>query len=263
MLKRALIAIFTLLIAVDAFAADDAPPVTSVNTQVIRYDAATDRLSLDVHDLPLTLVLARISRQSGVEILADPSVDQPVTASLQNRPLEDVLGELTRGMNAVMIHDQPEIGGQGKQPVLVRMEILPVGQANTALLRPVLSPGAETLLRGKGRDAADHGKGGFLKARRQARLEQRLANMDPAQREKYEKHAAAQARRQAKAQAARAERKAQRKQNRLERLNARLAHAEAQAATNPQGSKERIQRLTRKIAQIQQDTAPATAGSTP
>jgi len=260
MVKHTLIGLAALLgLAVSTAFAADPQPATPSAPQTVHYDAATDRLSLDVHGLPLTQVLARISRQSGVEILADPAVDHPVTSSLQDQPMDTVLDNLTRGMNAVMIHDERELPGQGRQPVLVRMELLPTGQTNTALLRPVLSPEAEAMMRAKGRDPADSERRGFLNARREARLEQ----MDPARREKYEKHAAVQAEHQAKDQAARAERQAQHQQIRLEHLNARLAQAQALAATDPEGSQQRIQQINQKIARIQQGKATAASGSTP
>jgi hypothetical protein len=259
MLKHVFIAVAALLAAGTLFAAEDTSPALPSAGQEVRYDAATDRLSLDVKDRSLTDVLARISQQSDVEILIDPAVERPVTVSLQDQPLESVLGNLTRGMNAVMIHDERDLPVQGRQPVLVRMELLPKGQTNTALLRPVLSPEAEAMMRAKGRDPADSERRGFLNARREARLE----HMDPARREKYEKRAAVQAEHQAKDQAARAERQAQHQQIRLEHLNARLAQAQALAATDPEGSQQRIQQINQKIARIQQGKATAASGSTP
>jgi hypothetical protein len=204
-------------------------------------------------------LLTRISRQSGVEILADPSVDRPVTASLQDEPIESALTDLTRGMNSVMIHDEHVIPGHGRQPVLVRMELLPKGQTNAALLRPVLSPQAEAVLRAKGRDPGGAlGREG-LNARRQARLEQ----MDPAQRERIEEQAAAKAEHKAQRQAAAAERTAQRQQSRLARLSSKLAQAQAMAAANPEGSQQRIQQINQKMARMQQGGTPAAGGSTP
>jgi hypothetical protein len=239
------------------FAADTSPaPPTA---QEVRYDASTDRLNVEVQNRSLTDVLAQISRQSGVVILADPNVDHPVTASLQNQPLEDALGDLTRGMNAVMIHDERDIPGQGRQPVLTRLELLPVGQTNTALLRPVLSPEAEALMRAKGHDPAGSLAHDRVDARRQARLEK----MDPAQRERVEKHAAERTSRRAEEKAAKTERQAKKQQDRLQHLNNQLAQLQAQAATNPEGSQQRIQQLNQKIARIQQGNAPAASGSTP
>jgi hypothetical protein len=258
MLKLTLIALAVLLAANQAVAVDT-PVDTTPAAQEVRYDAATDRLSLDVQDRSLTDVLARIARQSDVEILMDPSVERPVTASLQDQPLETVLGNLTRGMNAVMIHDERDLPGQGRQAVLVRMELLPSGETNTALLRPVLSPEAEALLRAKGYDPAGALGHDQVSARRQARLEQ----MDPAKRERLEKQDAAKANRKAQTEAARAESQAQRQQARLERLNTRLARAQTLAATDPEAGQPRVQQLTQKIARLQQDKTQPAAGATP
>ena len=258
MLKYMLIALAALLAANPAFSADTLSPATHPAAQEVRYDAATDRLSLDVQNLSLTEVLERISRQSGVEILMDPSVEHPVTASLQDQPLESVLGNLTRGLNAVMIHDERDLPGQGRQPVLVRLELLPTGETNTALLRPVLSPEAEALLRAKGHDPADPLGHERINARRQARLEK----MDPAKRERIEQQDAAKASRKAASKAARLENQAKRQQARLERLNAKLTRAQALAATDPE-SQQRVQQLTQRIARLQQGKTPSAGSTTP
>jgi hypothetical protein len=259
MLKHTLIALAALLAANPAFSADTPSPATQLAAQEVRYDAATDRLSLNVQNLSLTEVLARISRQSDVEILMDPSVERPVTASLQDQPLESVLGNLTRGMNAVMIHDERDLPGQGRQPVLVRLELLPTGETNTALLRPVLSPEAEALLRAKGHDPADP----LVKTRVNARRQARLEKMDPAQRERIEAQDAAKASRKAESKAARLESQAKRHQARLERLNAKLTRAQALAATDPEAGQQRVQRLNQRIARLQQGKTPSAGSATP
>ena len=253
MLKQTLIAILILLTATEAFATDTPLPIAPVETQVVRYDAATDRLSLDVHALPLTQVLARISRQSGVEILAAPGIDSPVTASVQNQPLEGALGDLTRGMNVVMIHDQRDVPGQGKQPVLVRMELLPVGQSNKALLHPLRVPGDGATPYAGEADPAGARAGRFFNARRQARHRQ----TDP---DRRQERAAAKA---DNAQATESERQARNRQRRLERLNRQLAEAQALAATDPEASQQHIQKINQKIARIQQRQEKATGASPP
>jgi hypothetical protein len=149
-----------------------------------------------------------------------------------------------------MIHDERDIQGQGRQPVLTRLQLLPVGQTNTALLRPVLSPEAEALVRAKGRDPAGTLAHDRVDARRQARLEQ----MNPAQRARVEQHAAERTSRNAEEKAARTKRQAKRQQDRLQRLNAQLAQLQAQSATDPKAS-QRIEQLNQKIARIQQGNA--------
>jgi hypothetical protein len=253
MLKKILIGIIILLGTIEAIASDTSThPAASVNTQVVRYDATTDQLSVHVQDRPLSQVLARISRQSGVEILADPSIDHPVTTSVQNQPLEAVLGDLTRGMNVVMIHDQREVPGQGLKTVLTRVELLPVGQSNRALLRPVLRAGGGVRpYAGNGDPTGSHARR-FLNGRRQARRqrhqERAAANTDKAQ---------------TQTQTAEPDRKAQHQQKRLDRLNRQLAQAQALAATDPEASQQRIQKINQKMARIQQRQGKTAADSTP
>jgi hypothetical protein len=256
MLKPVLIAIVALLGAAPAFSAGTDFPKLAAGLQV-RYDAAMDRLSLDAHDSPLTQVLARISRQSGVEILIDPSVDYPVTASLRDQPLENALATLTRDMNAVMIHDQLEIAGNSRQPVLVRMELLPVGETNTALLRPVLNPGTKALSQAEAHHPARRAGHRFLKARLQAWGQ----HMVPAQSGRIGKRETTDADRKPRNQTMPAERKTQQQ---LARLTAKLNRLQTRAASNPETSQQqRIQKISEKIARIQQRQEKAAGAPAP
>lgn len=251
MLKKILIGMITLLGAIEAIASDTSThPAAPVNTQEVRYDATTDRLSLDVHTSPLTQLLARISHESGVKILADPGIDHPVTASLQNQPLESALGYLTRGMNVVMIHDQREVPGQGLKMVLTRVELLPAGQGNRALLRRVPNSGDATMpYAGKPESTTGLRAGRFHSARSQARLQRRQERA--AQTGKVP------------TQTAESDRKAQHQQKRMDRLNRLLAQAQILAATNPEASQQRIQKINQKIARIQQRQEKTAGASSP
>ena len=60
------------------------------------YDKATDRLSVQADRDSLDGLLARIALLSGVEFLMDPKVEQPVSITLKDRPLEKGLKKIGR-----------------------------------------------------------------------------------------------------------------------------------------------------------------------
>jgi len=246
---------FLLLNAVPIFAADSGVPAVAAipaAQQQVHYDPATDRLTLNVQDMSLTQLLARISGQTGVEILMDPTVERTITFSMQDQPLEAGLNKLTRGLNTVMIHDQRDVPGKGRQSMLTTVKLLPEGQTNSALLRPVVSPEAEALLRAKGRDPASKPGNERVNERRAARLEK----MTPEQRAKLEKQEADKVNRKAHNQMSRAEQKANRQQRQVQNITEQLAEAQAKMDTNPVFYQQRIQVLTERLSRIQ--NGPAT-----
>jgi hypothetical protein len=250
-IKSHLIALsaFLLLNATPIFAADSgvsAAAAIPATQQQVHYDRATNCLTLHVQDMSLTQLLAQISGQTGVEILMDPTVERPITFSMQDQPLEAGLNKLTRGLNTVMIHDQRDVPGKGRQSMLTTLKLLPAGQTNSALLRPVLSPEAAALLRAKGLDPASRATP-QVSERRAARLEK----MTPEQRAKLEKQATEKANRKAQNQAARAEQKAKRQQRLEQNITKQLANAQAKMDTNPVFYQQRTQVLTERLNHIQ------------
>jgi len=242
-----------LLNAAPLFAADSVEPAAAALPAAqpqVHYDPATDRLTLDVRDMSLTQLLARISAQTGVEILLDPALERPVTVAMQDKPLEAGLTALTREYNTVMIHDQRDVPGKGSQSLLTTIKLLPQGQTNTALLRPALSPEAEAVMRAGGHDPA-----GTLAApgneRVSARRAARLEKMTPEQRAKIEQFETDKARRKAQMKANRAEQKAKRQKQQVENITRQLANAQAKMDSNPVYYQQRIQVLTERLDRIQ------------
>ena len=247
-----------LLNAAPLFAADSGEPAAAAlpaAQQQVHYDPATDRLTLDVRDMSLTQLLARISAQTGVEILIDPALERPVTVAMQDQPLEAGLTTLTREYNTVMIHDQRDVPGKGSQTLLITIKLLPRGQTNTALLRPALSPEAEAVMRASGRDPAGTPGNAGGDARVSARRAARLEKMTPEQRAKIEQIETDKARRKAQMQADRAEQKAKRQKRQVEDINRQLAKAQARMDTDPEFYQQRIQALTERLGRIQNGTS--------
>lgn len=223
----------------------------SIAQPSVHYESTTDRLTIDVHDASLISVLKAISRQSGVGFLIDPSVERVVSLEASDRPLEQVVKTLTRGMNRVMVHEVRTLPGMGEQNVLVEVQLLPKGQTNTALLMPLLSPEAEAMLRADSRNQAARP---MIHERRMARLEK----LPPEQRERLEKLEMDKAQQELDRAAAKAERKAERKQEKLARLNERLQQLQSRTGVNPERRQQKINKLTQQIAETQAEPDRAT-----
>lgn len=230
-----------------AFAETSAVMPETVVRQPVRYDSETDRLTVDARSESLTSVLTRISRQSGVEILVDPAVERLVTVSIKDQPLEKVIGQLTRGLNTVMVYDLRSLPGKGEQNVLVRVQLLPKGQTNTALLIPLLSPEAEAMLRADRQDTTGTRVDNLVYERRMARLEklpaEKRARLEKLEMEKMQKERSK--------RAAKAEKKAARKQDKLVRLNDRLQKLQSRGGSNPERKQKKVDVLMQQIAETQ------------
>ena len=62
----------------------------------LQLESAGDRISLTVHRAPLSSVLSLIAQQHGLNIVTADSVDQPVSVTLSNVPLEEALDAILR-----------------------------------------------------------------------------------------------------------------------------------------------------------------------
>lgn len=115
------------------------------------YDKATDRLSVQADRDSLDGLLARIALLSGVEFLMDPKVEQPVSITLKDRPLEKGLKKIMQTLNLgyAMIYQKKEGQDQSAGPLLISMKIVPKGMENYPNLNlvPVVDVNGEAVIR--------------------------------------------------------------------------------------------------------------------
>ena len=115
------------------------------------YDKATDRLSVQADRDSLDGLLARIALLSGVEFLMDPKVEQPVSITLKDRPLEKGLKKIMQTLNLgyAMIYQKKEGQDQSAGPLLISMKIVPKGTENYSNLNlvPVVDVNGEAVIR--------------------------------------------------------------------------------------------------------------------
>jgi len=247
-MKSILMLLLGLVVAPAGAVTTTGADTNAVAEQAVQYDAATDRLSIEVQEMSLARLLAQVSRQTGVEILIDPAVERPVSTVIREQPLEKAITELTRGLNTVLVHDVRTLPGSGERNVLISVQLLPKGQTNTALLVPVLSPEAEAMLRADGQDPAALGAG-RVNERRLARLQL----LPPEKRARAEESEQQQVQKEVARKVGKAERKVERKQDKLARLNERLQQVQSRNGDSPERKQQKIAALTQKIAEAQAD----------
>jgi HEAT repeat protein len=139
---------------------DDPAPIALASgrgTGSYVYDAAADRLSLRVRDVPLTDLLEAISERSGVRIkqATIAGLDRPITTSLEDVSPEQALRLLLAGFETVFFYDET---GRGEDPtarlesVLVLALKNPPGAAGEARALPRPEDAAAALLQALGED---------------------------------------------------------------------------------------------------------------
>jgi hypothetical protein len=117
----------------------------------VTYDKATDSLTVQADGVSLEVLLARIALLSGVEFLMDPEVEQPVSITLRDTPLEDGLKKTMQILNLgyAMIYQRRKGHDQSTGPLLISMKVVPKGMENHPHLNvvPVVDVNGEAVIR--------------------------------------------------------------------------------------------------------------------
>src|SRR5262249_14807000 len=99
----AMFAIVPLLI--DSRGAEAAGSTASPPGQVLEVTATPSHVSLTARETPLADVLKAIGQQAGVKIVLRSELNTPVTATLDNVPLDEAIRRLSRWHSVVLIYD--------------------------------------------------------------------------------------------------------------------------------------------------------------
>lgn len=133
---------FLLVVFVGQTASAGEPEVT--------YDKASDSLTVQADGVSLEGLLARIAILSGVEFLMDPEVEQPVSITLRDSPLEDGLKKTMQTLNLgyAMIYQEREGRDGSTGPLLISMKVLPKAMDNYSHLNlvPVVDVNGEAVI---------------------------------------------------------------------------------------------------------------------
>lgn len=164
LLHRPLALLFTLLIITPAaFATPPTPGTTSKATpsvapkaapkpaeasvaEPVLYDRQQDTLSIQTKDLALSDILLRVSRQTGMEVRMDPTVERKVTMTLKAQPIERSLDRLLAQLS-VLKQFKTEGKGKNQKDILVSITVLPEGQRDASSAQRLMSSDAELAYR--------------------------------------------------------------------------------------------------------------------
>lgn len=135
----------------------------SVKKPAILYNKEGDLLAINANGEKLSVLLAELARQSGLEIRMDPKADRAVTMETRPLPLLQAVDALTARLNtikqfgarpaAVAGKAAPAANGksaatnQKPAQLLIAITVLPQGQSDASRAAPVLEPGKEIELR--------------------------------------------------------------------------------------------------------------------
>jgi len=205
------------------------------------YDKATDKLSVEAGMVSLKGLLARISLMSGVEFLMDPEVEQSVSITLKDCPLEKGLRKIMRTLNLryAMIYQKEAGQNPSAEPLLISMKIVPEGKENNPnlILAPLVDVNGEAVIRSLS-SSKPHRRGDQTPAaifgHAEQRWQARLNKMPEEKRKRIEENL----KQRQEMRAARTEevenRRAERKKNVAEHRAKRQTAEEELKASNPE-----------------------------
>ena len=78
-----------------------------------------DRLTIVAHNADLKTVLAEISRKTGVSIILRGTAQTPVSAHIENMPVDETIKKLTRGSSHAVIYARGNSNTPSYQPMIV------------------------------------------------------------------------------------------------------------------------------------------------
>lgn len=164
LLHRPLALLFTLLIITPAaFATSPTPSTTSKTApnaapkaapkpaeasvaEPVLYDRQQDTLSILTKDHALSDILLRVSRQTGMEVRMDPTVERKVTMTLKAQPIERSLDRLLAQLS-VLKQFKTEGKGKNQKDILVSITVLPEGQRNASSAQRLIASDDELAYR--------------------------------------------------------------------------------------------------------------------
>ena len=100
----------------------------------VDYDSLKDRISIRAEQSMLFELLSSISKRCGIEIMADPSLDQNIQFTADAQPLEATLKSLMHGMNYLLVYSQPDARGDPRR--ILAIHLLPQAKENGPVLAP-------------------------------------------------------------------------------------------------------------------------------
>lgn len=121
-------------------------PAEASVAEPVLYDRQQDTLSILTKDHALSDILLRVSRQTGMEVRMDPTVERKVTMTLKAQPIERSLDRLLSQLS-VLKQFKTEGKGKNQKDILVSITVLPEGQRDASSAQRLMSSEAELAYR--------------------------------------------------------------------------------------------------------------------
>lgn len=207
-----------LLVAPLASAAPVKPAEASAKLPVL-YDKQHDTLSLQAKDMSLRDILLQITRQTGMDVRIDPTVERKTTLNLKPLPLEKSVDTLLAGLN-VLKEFKTTGKGDKQKDMLVGIVVLPEGKSDPSTALRLMERDAELAYRAgviSQFDKRAKAKG-IEKDMMVERWKTRAGKLSAAEKARYDKLKKDADRRTAEQEAQRAEQEAKRKKREEERI---------------------------------------------
>lgn len=123
------------LFAFSAATAVQADQTTETSpADLVSYDKLTDHMNVMVEASSLKLVLARLAKQSSIEVLFDDAADEEISVDVQSNSLDEGLKHILKGRNHIMRYSKDSNG----KLLLVGVLVLPVGEQDSGRAKRLL-----------------------------------------------------------------------------------------------------------------------------
>jgi len=146
----------------------------------VSYDKTSDQLSVVANSASLRQVLARIARQSGIEVLFDDMAEETISADIQSEALESGLKRLLNGRNYLMRYSRDE----QQKLLLIGVMVLPVGEQDSGRARRLVGLDTEAYDRARSQLSLEQAQRIDVS---NERWQARLSELPPESRDKLEK----------------------------------------------------------------------------
>jgi len=104
-------------------------------SKAISYNKSNDRLTVDIENISLKLLLGKISIQTGMEVLFDDAAEEKLSIEIGPVPLEQGLKNILRNRNFIFRYQKDEKENQ----FLVGVLVLPEGAHDTGRAKRVIA----------------------------------------------------------------------------------------------------------------------------
>lgn len=136
LLRRALLVLWLCWVSMPGLLLADAAARVS-------YDKTADRLSVSAQGVSLRTLMGQIALRSGIEVMMDARAERRVSVQIDALALVDAITQINQTGSVAFFHDSVA----GEKPLLVGVQILPMGEEDLSGLSALVDMRSEAVLR--------------------------------------------------------------------------------------------------------------------